>query len=243
MYRPVPSPSERAATITFVVLVHLALAYALINLSGAVNLPGHDALTQLIDIAPEPPPPPIVIVDPPTPKPKEKEAAASAKNIESKATPVAAPKPVIPVPTPNPVVATRTPREGNQATQGASNVVGPGTGAGGVGNGDGSGGSGNGSGGGGSGIAARASLVSPSLRTRDYPAQLRERLLYGGAPFVIFTVEANGRVTNCRIFRSSGDADIDRATCALVTARFVYRPAINQRGQPVASQMAYEQRK
>ena len=243
MYRLSTSPGERAATITLVALVHLALAYALINLSGAAQLPGQDVLTQLIEISPEPPPPPMVIVEPPTPKPKQKEAAASAKNIESKATPVVAPKPVIPVPSPNPVVATTTPRQGNQATQGASTVVGPGTGAGGVGNGDGSGGSGNGSGGGGSGIAARASLVSPSLRTRDYPAQLRERLLDGGAPFVIFTVEANGRVYNCRIFRSSGDADIDRATCALVTARFVYRPAINQRGQPVASQMAYEQRK
>ena len=242
MYRPSTSPGERAATITFVVLVHLALAYALINLSGAVNLPGHDALTQLIDISSEPPPPPVVTIEQPIPKPKQKEAAASARNIESKATPVAAPKPKVPVPSPNPVVATTTPRQGNQATQGASNVVGPGTGAGGVGNGDGSGGAGNGNGGGGSGIASRASLISPSLRTRDYPGELRGRLQNGAAPFVIFTVEANGRVYNCRIFRSSGDADIDRATCALVTARFVYRPAINQRGQPVASQMAYEQR-
>ena len=241
MYRPSTSPGERAATITFVVLVHLALAYALINLSGAVNLPGHDALTQLIDISPEPPPP-VVTIEQPTPKPKQKEAAASARNIESKATPVAAPKPKVPVPSSNPMVATTTPRQGNQATQGASNVVGPGTGAGGVGNGDGSGGAGNGNGGGGSGIASRASLISPSLRTRDYPGELRGRLQNGAAPFVIFTVEANGRVYNCRIFRSSGDADIDRATCALVTARFVYRPAINQRGQPVASQMAYEQR-
>ena len=242
MYRPTTSPSERAVTIALVVLVHLALAYALVNLSGAINLPGHDALTQLIDIAPEPPPPVEVAIEQPTPKPKDKQAAASAKNIESKATPVAAPKPAIPVPSPNSVIATTTPRQGNQATQGASNVAGPGTGAGGIGNGDGSGGSGNGNGGGGSGIARRATLISPSLRTRDYPGELRGRLQNGAAPFVIFTVEANGRVYNCRIFRSSGDPDIDRATCALVTARFVYRPAINQRGQPVASQMAYEQR-
>ena len=239
MYRPSPSPRERTATIGAVALVHLALAYALISLSGVAQLPGHDALTQLIDIAPPPPP---VVVDPPVPKPEPKEAAASAKNIASKATPVAAPKPVVPVPSPNPVVATATPRQGVQATQGASNVAGPGTGAGGVGNGDGSGGAGNGNGGGGSGIASRASLLSPSLRTRDYPGELRGRLENGAAPFVIFTVETNGRVYNCHVYRSSGDADIDRATCALVTARFVYRPAFNQRGQPVASQMAYEQR-
>ena len=235
MYRPSPSPRERTATIGAVVLVHLALAYALISLSGVAQLPGHDALTQLIEISPPTPP----AIDPPVPKPERKETAASAKNIASKATPVAAPKPVVPVPSPNPVIATATPRQGVQATQGASNVAGPGTGAGGIGVGDGSGGAGNA---GGSGIASRASLLSPSLRTRDYPGQLRGRLENGAAPFVIFTVETNGRVYNCHVYRSSGDADIDRATCALVTARFVYRPAFNQRGQPVASHMAYEQR-
>ncbi len=240
MYRPAPSPSERAASVTAVVLVHIALAYALINLSGVARLPGGDTLTQLINIIAEPPPP-VVVIDPPTPKPKKAQAAPSSKNIESKATPVVAPKSRI-VPSPNPITASPTPRQGNEATQGASNVVGPGTGAGGVGNGDGSGGSGNGNGGGGSGIASRASLISPSLRTRDYPSDMRGRLQNGASPFVIFTVEPNGRVSNCRIYRSSGDADIDSATCALVTARFVYRPAINQRGQPVASQMAYEQR-
>ena len=235
MYRPSPNPRERTATIGAVVLVHLALAYALISLSGVAQLPGHDALTQLIEISPPTPP----AIDPPVPKPERKETAASAKNIASKATPVAAPKPVVPVPSPNPVIATATPRQGVQATQGASNVAGPGTGAGGIGVGDGSGGAGNA---GRSGIASRASLLSPSLRTRDYPGQLRGRLENGAAPFVIFTVETNGRVYNCHVYRPSGDADIDRATCALVTARFVYRPAVNQRGQPVASQMAYEQR-
>lgn len=227
---------------TAVVLVHVALAFALLNLSGAVRPPGPDDLTQLIDITAEPPPPPIVEIEPETAKPKKKEGAASARNIESQATPVVAPKPVIVVPTPQPIVASPTPREGAQATQGASDVVGPGTGAGGSGTGTGSGGSGAGDGGGGSGIATRARLISPSLRTRDYPSGLRDRLLYGGAPFVMFTVEPNGRVSNCRIYRSSGDPVIDMVTCSLVTARFVYRPAYNQRGQPVASPMAYEQR-
>ncbi|MEO6579725.1 MAG: energy transducer TonB [Sphingomicrobium sp.] len=241
MYRPASSPRERTATVTAVLLVHLALAYALLNLSGAVKLPGAIDLTKLIDIAAEPPPP-IVQIEPQQPKPKKQQAPASAKNIKSQASPIAAPKPVIPLPSPNPIIATPTPRLGNEATQGASNVAGPGTGSGGSGNGDGGGGSGNGDGGGGSGVAERASLLSPSLRNRDFPPELRGRLQYGANPFVIFTVEANGRVYNCRIYRSSGDPDIDRATCALVTARFVYRPAINQRGQPVASQMAYEQR-
>ena len=220
MYRPAPSPSERTATIALVVLVHLALAYALINLSGVARLPGRDALTQLIDIAPEPPPP-IVTIEPPTPKPEKKEAAASAKNIESQATPVVAPKPVIPVPSPQPIIASPTPRTGTEATQGASNVVGPGTGAGGTGNGTGSGGAGNGNGGGGSGIAARAQLLTPGIRPRDFPRELRDWFQSGGGPFVLFTVATNGRVYDCHIYRTSGNPDIDRATCALVTARYV----------------------
>ena len=241
MYRPIPSLRDRAATLTAVVLVHVALAFALLNLSGAVRLPDPDELTQLIDITAEPPPPPIVEIEPETAKPKKQDGAASAKTIESQATPVVAPKPVIVVPTPQPIVASPTPAQGAQATQGASDVVGPGTGAGGLGTGTGSGGSGSGPGGGGSGIATRASLITPSLRSGDYSSELRRRWPPGGGAFVMFTVLPNGRVRNCRIYQSSGDRDIDSATCALVTARFVYRPAINQRGQPVASQMAYRQ--
>lgn len=242
MYRPAPSFRDRTATLTAVVLVHAALAFALLNLSSAARLTERDDLTQLIDISAEPPPPPIVEIEPEREKPKKQEGAASARNIESQATPLVAPKPVIEVPTPQPIIASPTPAQGAQATQGASDVVGPGTGAGGSGTGTGSGGSGAGDGGGGSGIATRARLISPSLRTRDYPSGLRDRLLTGAAPLVSFTVEPNGRVTNCRIYRSSGDPVIDMVTCSLVTARFVYRPAIDQRGQPVASGNAYEQR-
>jgi periplasmic protein TonB len=57
----------------------------------------------------------------------------------------------------------------------------------------------------------------------------------------MFTVLPSGRVTGCRIYQSSGDAAVDDMTCRLVTARFVYRPATNRRGEPVASQMAYRQ--
>jgi len=86
-----------------------------------------------------------------------------------------------------------------------------------------------------------AQLLSPSLRSRDYPPDLRRRLSDGASPFVIFTVLPNGRVTGCRIYQSSGDPVVDDMTCRLVSARFVYRPAYNRRGEPVSSQMAYRQ--
>lgn len=241
MYRPVPSLRDRTATLTAVVLVHVALAFALLNLSRAAQLPLPDDLTQLIDVTADPPPP-IVEIEPDTARPKKREGAASAKNVESKASPVVAPEPAIVVPTPQPIIASPTPAQGAEATQGASDVVGPGTGAGGSGTGTGSGGAGSGDGGGGSGIASRPSLLTPTLRSRDYPPELRRRFQPGRGALVTFTVGADGRVSNCRIYRSSGDAVIDMVTCSLVTARFVYRPAYNQRGQPVASDLAYEQR-
>ena len=242
IYQTAPSVRERTATLIAVVMVHAALALALLNLSGTPRLPLPDELSQLIDVTAEPPPPPIVEIQPERAQPRKPEGAASARNIESQATQIFAPKPVVELPTPQPIVASPTPALGAQATQGESNIVGPGTGAGGSGTGTGSGGAGAGDGGGGSGIAARARLISPSLRTRDYPSGLRDRLLAGSPPFVLFTVGSNGRVTNCRIYQSSGDPVIDMVTCSLVTARFAYRPAVNQRGQLVASDNGYEQR-
>jgi hypothetical protein len=75
MYRPAPSSRERAATVSLVVLIHVGLALALLNLSGAARLPVPDALTQLIDISVEPPPP-IVTIEPETEKAKKKEWAS-----------------------------------------------------------------------------------------------------------------------------------------------------------------------
>ena len=240
MYQPIPTPRERAATVAAVTLIHVALVLALMNLAGTMKPAIVGDLTQLIVITAMPPPP-VVEIQPRTERLEKKESAASAKNIESQATPVFAPRPVVELPTVQPIIASPTPREGAEATQGASDVAGPGTGAGGSGTGTGSGDAGNGDGSG-SGVASRARLLTPSLRSRDYPSQLRGRWPSGASPFVMFTVEPDGRVSDCRIFRTSGDPVIDMVTCSLVTARFVYRPAYDQRGQPVASKMAYEQR-
>ena len=220
-------------TIGAVALVHLALAYALISLSGVARLPGHDALTQLIDIAPPPPPP--VVVDAPVPRAERKEASASAKNIASKATPVAAPKPVVPVPSPNPVIATTTPRQGVQATQGASNVTGPGTGAGGVGNGDGSGGSGDGL------AAIRTRLDSRSLSGRDFPPELLDNWPRGAWVRMRFRVDANGAIVQCLVDQGTGNPAIDNQVCAIARQRLRYRPALNRSGQRVADWAGYGQ--
>ena len=242
MYRPSPSPRERAATVSAVVLVHFGLALALLNLSGAVRLPVPDALTQLIDVTVEPPPP-IVTIEPETEQAKKKEGAASAKNIESQATPVVAPKPVIVVPTPQPIVASPTPREGTDATQGASDVVGPGTGAGGSGTGTGSGGAGNGPGGGGSGLAVvRTRLATRPLTRRDFSPEILERWPRGRPVQMRFRVDAEGRITQCIVDFGTGDQQLDATVCATAQARLRFYPGVNRDGQRVADWAGYGQR-
>jgi protein TonB len=244
MYRSNLKARDKSGAIAAVAAIHAGLLFVFLHLSGKIDLADPQSVTRVFDVTEVPPP--QSEPDPPKPaqqteRPKEQEGASSAENLRSQATPVVAPKPPIELPIPVPVATTQTPNEGTAPTQGAADIAGPGTGAGGMGTGTGSGGSGGGTGGGGDGIATRAQLLTPSLRNRDYPPELRRRLSGGAAPFIVFTVQPNGRVSGCKIYQSSGDPALDDMTCRLVSARFVYRPAFNRRGEPVASQMAYRQ--
>ncbi len=241
MYRPTTNNRERAITMTAVLLVHVGLGLALLNLTGAVDVGKRDDLTQLITIATEPPPPPEVEIPVQDDAAPEKEGAASAKNIESDATPVVAPEQRIVVPTPNPIIASPTPREGSDPTQGASDVVGPGTGAGGVGTGTGSGGSGSGGGGGGRGQGTRPGLVSPGLTARDYPPEIARNWPRGGRIYVAVRVQLDGRATDCRVDRGFGNPAADQWTCSLVMNKLRFRPATDDKGRPYVTWYGYLQ--
>jgi periplasmic protein TonB len=243
MYQPQLTRRDRAATITMVVAIHVALAFALINLSTPLRERLPEEVVEIFDVT-EPLPPPVVeqIPEQEQAKPKREEGAASPKNIESKATPVVAPKPPIQLPIPQPMPVTQTPNQGNERTQGASNVVGPGTGAGGTGTGTGSGGSGSGSGGGGSGGIATRPAVVRGITNRDYPDEVSRYWPRGGAVFIAVRVLPNGRATDCKINRSIGIPAIDQWTCKLVEERGVFRPATDANGRPVAAWYGYIQR-
>src|SRR5690348_15055301 len=140
MYRSDLNSRDKGGAIAAVVAVHAALLFALLHISGKIDLANPQSVLRVFDLKSEQPPPP-----PPPPqqrqqqKPKEKEGGSAPKNIKSEATPVAAPKPKIETPPVNQIAAAQTPRQGTAPTQGASEVRGPGTGAGGVGTGTGSG--------------------------------------------------------------------------------------------------------
>lgn len=244
MYRSNLKTRDKSGAIAAVAAIHAGLLFVFFHLSGKIDLTDSQSVTRVFDVTEVPPP--QSEPDPPKPaqeteRPKDQEGAASAENLRSQATPVVAPKPPIELPIPVPVATTQTPDEGAAPTLGASNVAGPGTGAGGTGSGTGSGGSGSGTGGGDGGIASRAHPITRGPRGRDFPSHLRRLLSSGYVPWVKFTIETNGRLSNCRVYQSSGNAELDNATCALVTRRLVYRPATNRRGEPVASEGIYRQ--
>ena len=159
---------------------------------------------------------------------------ASAANRHAKAAPVAAPAPKLP-PIMPPVAAAPRPGIGNEASAGATPDPGPGSGAGGHGDATGAGGTGNGTGGG-----TKAVWRSGTIRDRDYPREA-SRAKASGEVEVRFTIEPSGRVSGCRVTRSSGDASLDRTTCALIEERFRFKPATDAAGKPIASQYGWRQ--
>lgn len=226
-----------------VAALHALIGLALIRGLGFVPPAPKSAELKTFDVAPEPPPPPPVVepLEIKAPKQKERapepEGAASPPNLRDTPTPIVALPPVIKLEVPSPVVAAPIAGLGNRDSAGAAEVPGPGTGSGGVGTGTGSGGSGNGTGGGGGGgISRRARWISGGVGDGDYPrAALRVRAQ--GTLFLSFVVQPNGRVSGCRITRSSGSAVLDETTCRLITRRFRYRPALDEDGNPVATRI------
>ncbi|MEO5972128.1 MAG: TonB family protein [Sphingomicrobium sp.] len=243
MYRSDLNPRDKTGAITLVLAIHAGLAFALLHLSGTVDLTAPQRELQVFDVSDivPPPEPPPVEKQVEQEKPKEKEGASAPKNIKSEATPVVAPKPRIELPVPPTIVVAEIPRQGSDPTQGAAPVRGPGTGAGGLGTGTGSGGSGSGSGGGGMGKGTRPRLVSRPLTSRDYPRELARAWPSGARVMVAVRVQLDGRGTDCRINGSSGVPAIDAETCRLAETKLRFRPAINARGEPYVAWYGYMQ--
>ena len=66
----------------------------------------------------------------------------------------------------------------------------------------------------------------------DYPALARNRREEGTVQAEL-TVGKDGRVTGCRILRSSNSQALDTATCSILTRRARFTPARDRNGNPV----------
>ena len=196
------------------------------------------ALEAINLIPPRPSPTPT-----PTPPPKVTQKSApkgdpGQRNLKNKATQIVAVVPPIVIVPPPPVVVATTPANTGNATQsGASDRAGPGQGAGGFGNGLGGGGNG----GNGDGINREAP-----------PRPIRDRLAYKYIPDdvgepgetvslgVVYLVNPDGRVSNCRVDRSSGYPRFDRYACQLIEERFLFRPARDRSGRAIATRVGQD---
>jgi protein TonB len=244
MYRSDLHTRDKGGAIAAVIAVHAALLVMLLSLSGKMDVSRPQDVLQVFDVNEAPPPPSQPLTKPQVQpqKPKEMEGTASPKNVKSAATDIVAPRPEFSMPVPVPMTATQTPNSGVEATQGASDVIGPGTGAGGTGTGIGSGGSGSGTGGGGQGGAVSPPhLATPVLRGRDFPRDMLDRWPRGATVFLRLRVDPRGIVSECNVDRGTGISAIDSQICNVAHDRLQFRPALNKAGEPVAGWFGYAQ--
>jgi periplasmic protein TonB len=224
-------PRERLAAFAAVALVQLGLGLILLN-GLRVDVGGSaEAVQRLVEIAlPRTPPPVPPPVEPkPQVKPQHRSASAAPKALPKPVGGTPGPQPSHALPAPTPVVVLRP----SAPASGGGSGTGPalGSGAGGGSGGQGFGGDGDG--------GTDLVQIAGEILQSDYPPDLRERGI-GGKVHMVFTVGTNGRVSSCRITRSSGVPELDALTCRLIQERFRYRPSTDRYGRPIPDEVEGE---
>lgn len=239
------APDNHRTTSALAALAIVAAGFAAMLAGLAAHLTltqRRDALAVLSLAPPRKTHPPV-----PLPPAKARSIARgghpSPANLHNRATPVVAPPPPLPpLIVPPPVVAAPTAGNGAAAATGAADRAGPGRGAGGAGSGSGAAGAGSGTGtGSGSGAGdgdgdsdgtTRPRQIHGRLHFSDLPEDL-QKAHTGGELKLQYLVGIDGRVSDCRILKSSGRPDLDATTCRLITERFRFRPSRETGGNPV----------
>ena len=219
--------TDRAKAVAGVLLVHIALGAAI--LSGLNVRTVGEAVERLktFNITELPPPPPI---EPPPPRIEESGAPrdeAAPANLRSPPTPVVAPKPRVRLPV----------RAARRA--GAANEPGAGTGAGGEGSGFGGGGAGGTGTGAGSGAGYTPAQRISKIPDREYRRIVAASGMARGRVGLTLKVNTDGRPSDCRIARSSGNPTVDALMCQLALQHVRFTPARDPEGQPVAQDMTW----
>jgi protein TonB len=226
-YRAESSRPDKAKAIAGVAVVYAVVVVAALMMPSDSPRMDENEPTVLINVKelPEPQLPPEEEAG----KAEEEEGAAGRK---AEPTPVVAPKPTIEVPARPPVAAAPIAGTGSATTAGAA-TAGTGPGAGGSGTGRGGGGSG-----GGGGIGADARLLGgnssrlPSRLLRVFAADR-------GYGHLWLTISESGRVTECSVLQTTGDAQVDQALCSLMIRQSRWAPARDREGRPISVRVRY----
>ncbi|GAA4000238.1 hypothetical protein [Sphingomonas humi] len=229
-----PQQTDRKKALALVAVLHVGLGLALLNgLAGEPLRRVTDSLTTFDVPPPEPP-------RQPESRREEKSAEAreeGATDLKASPAPVVQPPPKVPLPTP-PTLRTAdqsAPAMGTAVSAGAGQVAGTGAGAG--AGGEGSGGGGTGGAGSGGGLGSEARLLSGNLSRGDY-RRIRGFGAPRGSAVLAIEVGADGRLTRCLPFSSSGNADLDGELCRLL-ARTRWMPARDRSGREVPVALRY----
>ena len=81
-------------------------------------------------------------------------------------------------------------------------------------------------------ISVSARPVSGTITSADYPKSALKRNV-SGLTKVRLTITTDGRATDCRLFQSSGDTELDAKVCELATFRMRFSPALGHDGKPI----------
>lgn len=212
-----------------VLLVQLGLGLALWSgLRVGMIPPPRELVSRLVEVTLPPPPPPIVPKPVQRPKPAPRHAAAAPP--PRQANPGGSPGPakhgkaiITKVPVPATPAAAAGGGRGTGASQG--NGSGGGNGIGGTGEDEG---------------GTDLEKIAGDFYDSDYPPDLA-RAGIGGRVTATIAVGANGRVTSCRVTRSSGNAELDSLTCRIIQQRYRFRPSTDRYGRPVADEADVDQ--
>lgn len=224
----------RFRSIAAAILIHALIGWMLIRGLTVAFAPEPSETMTLIPLQPQADAPPPESAESPD---DLEEGGAAPPDLRAEAAPIVAP--LTPIERPSPVNAAPEPNDGAASSQGGAEIAGSGTGAGGEGRGTGSGAGGNGPGGGFAAVPARK--IAGEIVPRDCPRAARTACARSTVGANVY-ISAEGRVTQCRVMRSSGSPALDAATCTLIRERFRYEPARNEQGQPVATIRGWEQR-
>ncbi len=227
-YRAADNP-DRIKALVGVLVVHAALGAAILSGLNVDSVERTIERLRTFDITEEPPPPP----PPPPPRvtPDRAREAEGAAGKKAEPTPVVAPQPKIVVPYKPPVPASRIAGTGSAPSAGAA-AAGTGPGAGGSGTGRGGGGSGDYTG------YTPARRIS-KIPDREYRRFVAVSGMRRGTVGITVKVNSDGRPSNCRVVRSSGQASVDGLMCALTLEFVRFRPALDPDGRAIAQDITW----
>ena len=226
-----------------IIALHVALFYGLIlalapNLAITEGGPSFAAF-DITEPRPDPVPTPTQTPAPAQAAGPPDDAAGDEGDPGERAVASAITAPQPPIPMPSRSAAPRAASTGTATRSGAADS-GDGTGASGDGMGTGAGGQGQGGGGGGVAVQPRLTRSISDVSAFPIPPGGREARV-GTRTIVSLQVSAQGRVTACSVYRSSGFPESDAKVCELAYDQIRFEPARDSSGNPVAARFYYQQ--